>query len=40
MEWWKKRKEPRNKELPQYEQDFDLSELGEHNMFWEYLEVG
>ncbi|XP_032221069.1 anoctamin-4 isoform X2 [Nematostella vectensis] len=39
MEWMKRRKEPKDKQLPQYQQDFDLNSLGEHNMFWEYLEV-
>ncbi|KXJ26647.1 anoctamin-4 isoform X2 [Exaiptasia diaphana] len=37
--WWKERKEPKNKALPQYEQDFNLSPLEDHYMFWEYLEI-
>lgn len=28
------------KDLPQYQRDFDLSPQGDHYMFWEYLEVG
>lgn len=27
------------KDLPQYQRDFDLSPQGDHYMFWEYLEV-
>ena len=38
--WLKERKEPKNKKLPQFEQDFNLSPLQEHFMFWEYLEIG
>lgn len=39
MFWIKSRKEEQ-KGLPQYQRDFDLSPLGDHYMFWEYLEVG
>ena len=38
--WWKERKEPKDKKLPQYEQDYNLEALEEHFMFWEYLEIG
>lgn len=38
MFWIKSRKEEQ-KGLPQYQRDFDLSPLGDHYMFWEYLEV-
>ena len=39
MFWFKSRKEEQ-KDLPQYQRDFDLSPQGDHYMFWEYLEVG
>lgn len=39
MFWFKSRKEEQ-KNLPQYQRDFDLSPQGDHYMFWEYLEVG
>ena len=39
MFWIKSRKEVQ-KDLPQYQRDFDLSPQGDHYMFWEYLEVG
>lgn len=38
MFWIKSRKEVQ-KDLPQYQRDFDLSPQGDHYMFWEYLEV-
>ena len=27
-------------EIPQWEEDYKLSALPDHHMFWEYLEVG
>ncbi|EDO48048.1 predicted protein [Nematostella vectensis] len=39
MTWIKERKEPKNKQLPQFEQDYNLQPQEEHNLFWEYLEI-
>ena len=41
MKWWKMRQAAKESlDIPQWEQDFKLSPLPEHHMFWEYLEVG
>ena len=39
MTWLKRRKE-KETDYPRYVKDFDFSPQQEHNMFWEYLEVG
>lgn len=40
MKWWKLRQAKKETtEIPQWEEDFKLSALPEHHMFWEYLEV-
>ena len=41
MKWWKMRQARKEiMEIPRWEEDFKLSALPEHHMFWEYLEVG
>ena len=41
MKWWKMRQAAKESlDIPQWEQDYKLSPLPEHHMFWEYLEVG
>ncbi|CAH3023696.1 unnamed protein product [Porites evermanni] len=40
MKWWKMRQAAKeSSDIPQWEQDYKLSPLPEHYMFWEYLEV-
>ena len=41
MKWWKIRQAMKEAmEIPQWEEDYKLSALPDHHMFWEYLEVG
>ena len=41
MKWWKLRQAMKEAmEIPQWEEDYKLSALPDHHMFWEYLEVG
>ena len=41
MKWWKMRQAMKEAmEIPQWEEDYKLSALPDHHMFWEYLEVG
>ena len=41
MKWWKMRQARKEiMDIPQWEEDFKLSALPDHHMFWEYLEVG
>lgn len=41
MKWWKMRQARKEAmEIPQWEEDYKLSALPDHHMFWEYLEVG
>ena len=41
MKWWKLRQAHKEiLDIPQWEEDYKLSPLPEHYMFWEYLEVG
>ena len=41
MKWWKLRQARKEiQDIPQWEEDYKLSALPEHHMFWEYLEVG
>ncbi|XP_068760647.1 anoctamin-4-like [Montipora capricornis] len=40
MKWWKLRQARKEiQDIPQWEEDYKLSALPEHHMFWEYLEV-
>ena len=41
MKWWKLRQARKETDdIPQWEEDYKLSPLPEHSLFWEYLEVG
>lgn len=41
MKWWKMRQARKETmDIPQWEEDYKLSPLPDHHMFWEYLEVG
>ena len=42
MKWWKLRQAAKEHvtNLPRWEADYKLSALPEHNLFWEYLEIG
>ena len=41
MKWWKLRQAHKEvMDIPQWEEDYKLSPLPDHHMFWEYLEVG
>lgn len=40
MKWWKLRQAHKEvADIPQWEEDYKLTPLPEHHMFWEYLEV-
>ena len=41
MKWWKLRQAHKEiMDIPRWEEDYKLSPLPDHHMFWEYLEVG